>query len=124
MKKLALVLAALLPLFVACKQQEPATVKVMSYNIRYGTANDGDHVWPNRREAAAAMINDQLLPAPGLCAVEVLALTIAYDGESDQGADHNAQDYLEDLNSYFLLHKSIESAPLPLRRGPAGLCRR
>ena len=58
MKKLALVLAALLPLFVACKQ-EPATVKVMSYNIRYGTADDGDHVWPNRREAAAAMINDQ-----------------------------------------------------------------
>ena len=58
MKKLALVLAALLPLFTACKQ-EPATVKVMSYNIRYGTANDGDHVWPNRREAAAAMVMDQ-----------------------------------------------------------------
>ena len=58
MKKLALVLAAFLPLLVACKQ-EPATVKVMSYNIRYGTADDGDHIWPNRREAAAAMINDQ-----------------------------------------------------------------
>ena len=58
MKKIALVLAALLPLFVACKQ-EPATVKVMSYNIRYGTADDGEHIWPNRREAAAAMIMDQ-----------------------------------------------------------------
>ena len=58
MKKLALVLAALLPLFVACKQ-EPATLKVMSYNIRYGTANDGDHVWANRRDAAAAMVMDQ-----------------------------------------------------------------
>ena len=58
MKKLALLLAVMLPFAVSCKQ-EPAPLKVMSYNIRYGTADDGEHVWPNRREAAAAMILDQ-----------------------------------------------------------------
>ncbi len=58
MKKLTLVLAALLPLLVSCNQ-EPATVKVMSYNIRYGTADDGDYIWANRRDAAVAMIQDQ-----------------------------------------------------------------
>jgi len=58
MKKLTLVLAALLPLLVSCNQ-EPATVKVMSYNIRYGTADDGDYIWTNRRDAAVAMIQDQ-----------------------------------------------------------------
>ena len=59
MKKIAFLLAALLPLFVACEEKQPATVKVMSYNIRYGTADDGEHIWPNRREAAAAMVMDQ-----------------------------------------------------------------
>ncbi len=32
---------------------------MMSYNIRYGTADDGEHSWPLRREAAAAMVMDQ-----------------------------------------------------------------
>ena len=52
-------LAALLPLCVACKTENKATIKVMSYNIRYGTADDGEHSWPNRKEAAAAMVLDQ-----------------------------------------------------------------
>ncbi|WP_197441043.1 endonuclease/exonuclease/phosphatase family protein [Thalassoglobus neptunius] len=30
--------------------EETSAVKVMSFNIRYGTANDGDHVWDNRKE--------------------------------------------------------------------------
>ena len=54
-------LAALLPLLAfsgqACKNGEP--LSVMSFNVRYGTAKDGDYVWPNRRDAACAMINDQ-----------------------------------------------------------------
>ena len=54
-----LLLAALLPLCVACKTENKATLKVMSYNIRYGTADDGEHVWENRKEAAAAMVLDQ-----------------------------------------------------------------
>lgn len=29
---------------------EPAELRVMSFNIRYGTAKDGDNVWGNRRD--------------------------------------------------------------------------
>ena len=32
----------------------------MSYNVRYGSAEDGDNSWVNRRPATIAMINDQL----------------------------------------------------------------
>ena len=53
--------AALLPLLAfssqSCKKMEP--LPVMSFNVRYGTANDGDFVWQNRKDAACAMINDQ-----------------------------------------------------------------
>ena len=59
MKKAVLLLAALLPFFMACTPKEAPTLKVLSYNIRYGTAKDGDFVWENRRDAAAAMILDQ-----------------------------------------------------------------
>ena len=54
-------IAALLPLLAfssqSCKKVEP--LPVMSFNVRYGSADDGDYVWPNRRDAACAMINDQ-----------------------------------------------------------------
>ena len=61
MKKMMILLAALLPVCIACKTQaQESTLKVMSYNIRYGTADDGgDHKWENRKEAAAAMVLDQ-----------------------------------------------------------------
>ena len=42
---------------VACTSSSP--VKVMSYNIRYGTADDGQYSWPKRQDAAAEMILDQ-----------------------------------------------------------------
>lgn len=32
----------------------------MSYNVRYGSAEDGDNSWVNRRPATIEMINDQL----------------------------------------------------------------
>jgi endonuclease/exonuclease/phosphatase family metal-dependent hydrolase len=35
---------------VAMAQRESAPLNVMSFNIRYGTANDGDNRWPLRRE--------------------------------------------------------------------------
>lgn len=34
----------------------PVELKVMTYNIRYGTANDGVNAWPNRREALIGLI--------------------------------------------------------------------
>ncbi|MBO6221482.1 MAG: endonuclease/exonuclease/phosphatase family protein, partial [Bacteroidales bacterium] len=61
MKKILLL--ALLPLLLfSCKNGGKASVEplpVMSFNVRYGTAEDGDHVWENRRDAACAMILDQ-----------------------------------------------------------------
>ena len=44
-------------LLAACSA--PAPLKVMSYNIRFGTADDGVYSWPNRQDAAVAMIEDQ-----------------------------------------------------------------
>lgn len=35
---------------------EPAPVRVMSFNLRYGTAADGDDSWPHRRQFAAEVI--------------------------------------------------------------------
>jgi endonuclease/exonuclease/phosphatase family metal-dependent hydrolase len=35
-----------------------ADVRVMSFNIRYGTAQDGAHAWPNRRQHVVATIRD------------------------------------------------------------------
>ena len=52
--------AALLVAVISC---QPGNVveplPVMSFNVRYGTAKDGDHVWDNRKDAACAMIMDQ-----------------------------------------------------------------
>lgn len=44
-----------------------APLRVMSFNIRYGTANDGAHAWPNRRAAVLATIADH---APHLLGVQ------------------------------------------------------
>lgn len=44
-----------------------APLRVLSFNIRYGTAADGDHVWPNRREAVIGTIRDH---APHLLGVQ------------------------------------------------------
>ena len=60
MKKYLLI--ALIPLLAfSCKnaRKEAETLPVMSFNVRYGTAKDGDHIWENRRDAACAMILDQ-----------------------------------------------------------------
>ena len=56
MKKLLFTALGALMLF-ACTAPEP--LKVMSYNIRFGTAKDGEFSWPYRKDAAAAMVLDQ-----------------------------------------------------------------
>lgn len=56
MKKTVFALFSAL-VIVACTSSSP--VKVMSYNIRYGTADDGRYSWPNRQDAAVEMILDQ-----------------------------------------------------------------
>lgn len=35
---------------------EPSKLRVMSFNIRYGSANDGDNAWPHRQQLVAETI--------------------------------------------------------------------
>ncbi|MBQ6253223.1 MAG: endonuclease/exonuclease/phosphatase family protein [Bacteroidales bacterium] len=68
----------LLPLVAfSCKDRKAVeTLPVMSFNVRYGTARDGDNVWENRRDAACAMILDQ---RPAVFGVqEALDFQLAY----------------------------------------------
>ena len=37
----------------AVGQESPADVRVMSFNIRYGTADDGENRWERRKEFLA-----------------------------------------------------------------------
>jgi len=59
-KTILLLMAALmvLPVSVSAKKKT-ADLKVISYNIRLGTAKDGDNSWEFRYPASSAMINDQ-----------------------------------------------------------------
>ena len=47
-----------LPMSVSARKKDSA-IKVISYNIRLGTANDGDNSWEFRYPASSMMINDQ-----------------------------------------------------------------
>lgn len=44
---------------LAKKAEDPASVTVVSYNIRYGNAKDGTNSWPLRCNATIEMIQDQ-----------------------------------------------------------------
>jgi endonuclease/exonuclease/phosphatase family metal-dependent hydrolase len=41
-------------------------VRIMTFNIRYGTANDGENRWPNRRQMVFDVIRDQKSDVVGL----------------------------------------------------------
>ena len=63
MKKSYLLLPVLslmmfLPAIVSCSKKD-STLKVISYNIRMGVANDGDNSWDLRKDASVAMIEEQ-----------------------------------------------------------------
>ena len=58
MKKLVLFFAAiLLPLALSAKVEKEGVI-AMSYNIRYGTADDGTNSWQYRYGASAMMLDD------------------------------------------------------------------
>lgn len=46
-------------LFFALGLQSIAGIRVMSYNVRQGKADDGENSWKNRRAATPAMLNDE-----------------------------------------------------------------
>lgn len=70
MKKIACVFLACLSLFGiqagAKKAVGPAEIKVISYNIRNGEANDGTNSWQYRYPTSAMMIMDQMPDIFGL----------------------------------------------------------
>lgn len=58
---LLLSVAMLLPLGLQAKKPSgPASLSVMSYNIRYGSANDGTNSWQFRCPATIYMLRDQM----------------------------------------------------------------
>jgi endonuclease/exonuclease/phosphatase family metal-dependent hydrolase len=70
----SLVLASLLMVSTAAWQSEP--VSVMSFNIRYGTARDGDNQWSNRRELLFDVVREEN--------AAILALQEALDFQVDE----------------------------------------
>lgn len=46
--------------------QEPLPIRVMSFNIRVGTAPDGEHAWPNRRQLVIDIVRREACDFVGL----------------------------------------------------------
>ncbi|HNV22732.1 MAG TPA: endonuclease/exonuclease/phosphatase family protein [Candidatus Hydrogenedentes bacterium] len=57
MARMCIVLTLLASACVA--QAEPITLNVMSFNIRFGTANDGENSWENRRDLVVKMLQER-----------------------------------------------------------------
>lgn len=70
-KLLYAVLPVLTLLMVSCAQPQDRTLKVMSFNIRNGEADDAENSWIYRAEAVSAMIKDQ--------AADIFGVQEAYD---------------------------------------------
>ena len=54
MRRLIAALLIVAPLPLAAQ----APIRMLTFNVRYGTANDGAHAWPNRRAHVIATIRD------------------------------------------------------------------
>lgn len=65
--------------FPAFSLSAQSPIRAMSFNIRYGTANDGEHAWPNRRALVVRTIRDH--------APHVLALQEALRFQLDELAE-------------------------------------
>ena len=67
LKVLAVALATSCATLIAAAQtSEPAPLSVMTFNIRYGTANDGENNWAARRELLYEVIREQGADVIGL----------------------------------------------------------
>jgi endonuclease/exonuclease/phosphatase family metal-dependent hydrolase len=78
-------IALLIPATQSCCKGEK-TLKVISYNIRVGTAKDGDNAWELRKPASPAMIEDQKPDIFGL--QEALKMQLDYLEENCPEYDH------------------------------------
>lgn len=59
MKKIALLLLAACISVPLCAADATRPVKLISYNIRFGEADDGSNSWPNRRQATSQMLRQE-----------------------------------------------------------------
>jgi endonuclease/exonuclease/phosphatase family metal-dependent hydrolase len=66
MSLFSLLLALALAQAPAPQPAQGAPLTVMSFNIRYGTANDGDNHWLKRREQVFALLREQQADVVGL----------------------------------------------------------
>lgn len=82
---IALVLCTAVTVISGCKKGEQ-TLKVISYNIRVGSAPDGNHKWDIRKPASPAMIADQQPDIFGL--QEALKMQLDYLEETCPDYDH------------------------------------
>lgn len=78
-------IALILPTANSCKKNEQ-TLKVISYNIRVGSAPDGENHWDKRKTATPAMIEDQKPDIFGL--QEALKMQLDYIEENCPDYDH------------------------------------
>ncbi len=58
MKRAGIACVAILAMLTALGACAETTVDAMTFNIRYGTANDGDNSWPLRKHVVAATIDE------------------------------------------------------------------
>ena len=58
MRRLPIAFAVCLSVLCACTPSASQDLRVMSFNIRYGTADDGDNSWPLRRELVFGVIEE------------------------------------------------------------------
>jgi len=79
------VLSGLLPVssLGAAEFDPPFRFKVLSFNIRYGTARDGEDAWPKRREMVSKVIQDQAADFVGV--QEALRFQLDAIGEDVSG---------------------------------------
>ncbi len=78
-------IAIILPALNSCKTGEQ-TLKVISYNIRVGSAPDGNNHWDKRKPATPAMISDRQPDIFGL--QEALKMQLDYIEETCPDYDH------------------------------------
>lgn len=84
MRFLRIVLLGIAACAATAAGSQSAPIGVMSFNIRYGTANDGENAWPARRDMLFDVIREQQADVAGLQEAlafqldEILAAAPAY----------------------------------------------
>lgn len=137
MKKVLLVVLCAVFAAYNAAAEEKTKVSIMSFNIRLGTADDGNNSWPNRRDAAVKMIETT---APGVAGIqeakimqnEYLAEHLPQYTQVGVGRDDGKQRgefmlVLFDTGRYDLLDSGnfwLSDTPGEVSRGWDGACNR